>query len=223
MSIRLNNIDQPSTIGQRANENIGAFGLASNYNLYEPQRINHFEFRVDADKLQQKLAGMISYNTYARENAGRTLTIATIQAPDFSYDINTIDVSRGNTTIHYAGKPTYSGGDFVFVDWIGAGVKDILLAWQSLAFNVNTEKVGLAEDYKMQAYVTEYTPDHQKVREWKLYGVWVKSVKADAKNAEGDDKSKVTATVVYDYFKVSYDVDNDENEYDTVDNGNLNV
>ena len=49
MPIRLNNIDQPSTLNEKANEGypIGAFGLATDYNLYEPQRTNHFEFRVD--------------------------------------------------------------------------------------------------------------------------------------------------------------------------------
>ena len=213
MPIRLNNADRESTLNQQSPENpIGAFGLTSQYNLYEPQRTNHYEFRVDQDKLRTKLKGLIPYNTYAEDNAGEILTIATIQAPNFNYTINQIDVSRGNTTIHFAGKPQFQGGSFVFNDFIGAGVKDILLAWQKLAFNIDTEKVGLADDYKMQAYITEYTPDHQKVREWKLYGVWVNNVTADAPNTEGDDKVKVTASVVYDFFKVAYDV---------TDNGNV--
>lgn len=209
MPIRLNNIDRESTFNEQSPENpIGAFGLTSQYNLYEPQRTNHFEFRADEDHLREKLKGLIPYNTFAEANAGKILTIATINAPAFAYQIGTVDVSRGNTTIHFAGKPQFQGGQFTFNDFIGAGVKDILFAWQKLAFNIDTEKVGLADDYKMNCYVTEYTPDHQKVREWKIYGVWVSQVQADGFAVESSDKVKVTATVVYDYFKMAYDVDN---------------
>ena len=95
---------------------------------------------------------------------------------------------------------TFGNGSIPINDYIGVNTKEILLAWQNLSGNVYTEKVGLAEDYKKECYLIEYTPDFQVVRRWILHGCWISGISEDPYSSDnGDSKRTITATIEYDY------------------------
>mgnify|MGYP003322441002 CR=1 FL=1 len=74
-----------------------------------------------------------------------------------------------------------------------------LMSWQDLSFNVRTEKVGLASNYKLDCYVKEYTPDYILIRSWKLYGCWITGISESGFDASAaDNLNQITATVQYD-------------------------
>ena len=65
----------------------------------------------------------------------------------------------------------------------------------------NVERFPLTEDhnYKMEAYLTEYTPDYQVVRRWHMYGCWCSDVTEGEFNNESNDKRTCQAEIQYDY------------------------
>ena len=124
------------------------------------------------------------------------LSVSSSSVPHFTQ--TTISVKRGNNEMKFAGTPSFGDGTIKLNDWIGAGTKDVLLAWQRLSYNVKTEKVGLAADYKRDAYLLEYTPDDQLVTTWVLKGCWISGLSEDGFDHESNEKNVITATITYD-------------------------
>ena len=202
MPIRINGTDKASTINTSAVSPMGTYHLAANHNLYEIQRSNNFEFIVtDIDGISK--AGMISGQVSGTiENAQEIirLSVASSSIPHFSQD--PIEVKRGNSTMKFAGVPKFDAGTIKVNDYIGAATKEVLMAWQNLSYNVATEKVGLASDYKKDCYLVEYTPDYQKVRQWKLHGCWISKLDGGEFSSDNNDKMQITVTIEYDKAEV---------------------
>lgn len=203
----------PSTVSDTTNT-IGSYHLMNNPNLYEIQRRNNFEISIDlgSDIIQTSYGNAIQKAGTSGINDSSayvvapdeklTISVTNCSVPHFSQDA--IRVKRGNNEIRYAGVPKFDSGSITFNDYIGAEIVDILYAWQNKAYNVYTEKVGLVEDYKKTATLTEYTPDYQVVRVWKLYGVWVSSIKEDGFDYESGGKNTVSCTLEYDKAVIDY-------------------
>lgn len=195
MAINLQNKDRASTLNV-AGDKLGTFYMTQNPKYYEIQRNNNFAFYVDLSNFftETDLVG----NTYARTNATEVLklSVASSSVPHFTQSV--IEVKRGNTTMKFAGVPTFGEGNIKLDDWIGAGTKDILLAWQKKSYNVQTEKVGLASDYKRLGYLLEYTPDYQLVRTWVLEGCWISGISEDNFDHDSNDKHALNAVIQYD-------------------------
>ena len=195
-----------STLHDRADMEHGAYNLATNPEYYEIQRGNNFEFCVyDLNGIEQAPGAV---NQYAVANAEEVIRLSVDGAPVPHFSQNPIEVQRGNTTIRYAGVPTFSGGDLTLNDYIGAGTLEALMAWQNKSFDVETEKVGLAKDYKKQCTLTEYTPTWQPVRQWRLFGCWISGISESAMSYSSNDKRQITATITYDYAKLEETSDN---------------
>lgn len=199
--IRINGVDYPSQINTLTQDDStnphGAYHLADNPALYQAQMTNNFEF------ICTDMDGLISVgttNTIANAQEYLRLAVASTSVPHFTQDVVTI--SRGNSTIKMAGKPTFEQTQIVINDYIGTNTKDILMSWQNLAYNVETEKVGLASDYKKDCYLVEYTPDWQKVRQWILKGCWISGLSESGYSTDGGDKNQITVTIQYDYAKI---------------------
>lgn len=182
---------------------VGTYHLADDRNgLYEVQRANNFELLVHFDSSDAILtkAGLdnetVIQNAYAQEVL--RLSVNNVTPPSFEQSV--IDIPRGNSTFHAAGKPTFTSGSFSFNDYVGADVVSILLAWQSMSYDVVNETVGQMKDYKRDCDLVQYTSDYSKiVRIWHLKGVWLSQVKtADLDMTGGDDKVMVDANFVYD-------------------------
>lgn len=191
--ISLQNKDKNSTLNV-GGDKLGTYYMTQNPKLYEIQRSNNFVFYISG--LSKSLN--IVNNKYAAENADDVLKLSVSSAfvPHFTQEA--IVVKRGNNSMKFAGTPTFKDGSIKFDDWIGAGTKDILLAWQKTSYNVDTEKVGLASDYKRDGYLLEYTPDYQLVRTWKLCGCWISGIEEDPFDHESNEKHSLTATLQYD-------------------------
>jgi len=182
-------------------ENMGTYHLADNPELYEPSRTNNFEFIVtDVDSLlragvKENLATQSDYITNAQE----VLRVSVVSSSVPHFTLGVIDVKRGNNTMHVAGVPTFDNHQLVLNDYMGARTKSALLAWQALAYDVRTEKVHRASNYKKTCYLYEYSPDYEEViRKWRLVGCWISGLSEPEFNNETNDKRTVTATIIYD-------------------------
>lgn len=197
--IRINGVDKPSTRAQQSNEAHGVYRLADNPNLYEIQRSNNYEFVVtDIDNIIR--AGMKESDAGAKiANAQEVLRMSVSEAAVPHFSQNPIEVKRGNNSMFFAGVPTFDSGTFTYTDYIGANTIEVLMAWQNLSYDVNTEKVGLVSDYKKDAYLIEYTPDWQKVRQYVLKGCWVSGISENSLSFEDNNKRTISATIRYDY------------------------
>lgn len=197
--INLQSTDKPSTL-DKAGDRLGTYYLTDNPKHYEIQRGNNFVFYVEG---LNKLLGNTDYslqtaNKYAYENAEDVVKISVNKASVPHFTQSVIQVKRGNNTMKFAGVPEFSAGSVELNDYIGAGTKDILYAWQQKSYNVHTEKVGLVTDYKKDAYLLEYTPDYQLVRTWKLFGCWISSLSEGEFSHDSAEKHTISATIEYD-------------------------
>ena len=194
--ILLQNKESASTLHEKG-DRLGTYYLADNPKYYEPQRSNNFIFYVKFPA--GYFTGLIPQNKYAEANAETVLKLSVNDAfvPHFAIS-NPVVIKRGNNEMKFAGTPTFSSGQIKFDDFIGAGTKDILLAWQRKCYDPETEKVGLASDYKQNAWLIEQTPDYQTVRSWRIAGCWISELNEDNYSHDSNDKHSITATVQYD-------------------------
>lgn len=187
-----------------ASTQIGTYHLADNPQLFEVQRQNNFEFVVtDIDGIIR--AGALGTESNAKiNNAQEMLRLSVTKAfvPHFTQEV--VNIKRGNSTLKYAGVPSFPEGSIDFNDYIGADVKSILKAWQNLSYNVRTEKVGSLDvtNYKKDCYLIEYTPDYRKVRTWRLYGCWISSLSEGEYTADSGDKHQISCTIQYDRAEI---------------------
>lgn len=179
---------------------IGTYHLAANPNFFEPSRTNNFEFVVtDIDNIiRAGMDGTESSAVQKIKNAQEIISLSVVSTSVPHFTQSTIEIKRGNSTLKYAGTPSFSAGTLRVNDYIGADTKAALMAWQSLSYNVYTEKVGLASQYKKDCWLVEYAPDGQVVRQWRMHGCWISALSEDDFNAEQNDKRQITVTIEYD-------------------------
>lgn len=189
-------------------ENISAHYLADavkngNKRLFELARSNNFRFYVEglSGVLRAGYGGQES-NAYLPDNADEVLefSVKSVSLPKFSQEI--IRLRRGNAEMTAAGVPTFDPGTLIIDDFIGADGKSILMAWQNLSYNVNTQMVGYMTDYKRDCTLIEYDPNYKIVRTWKLYGCWISDLSQTEFDHDNGDKRQITATIAYDWAKM---------------------
>lgn len=182
----------------------GTYHLAANPNMFEPQRENNFEFVVtDIDGIVRAgMQGNESDSIKRIKNAQEIISLSVVSTSVPHFSQNAIEVKRGNSTLKFAGTPTFDTGSLVVNDWIGADTKSILQAWQNLSYNVRTEKVGLVSEYKKDCYLIEYSPDGQVVRQWRMHGCWISRLSEGEYNAEGNGKKQISAEIQYDRAEI---------------------
>ena len=181
---------------------IGTYHLGENPQLYDPQRANNYEFVVT------NIDGILRPGRSGTEadgvfrNAQEILRVSVSQAFVPHFTQADVPIQRGNSTIHFAGVPTFGSGSLQFHDFMGAQTKEILMAWQNLSYNVYTEKVGtLARtNYKKDCYLLEYPPDYaEPLRSWTLHGCWISELSEDAYDNYSGDAKRINCVIIYDY------------------------
>ena len=184
----------------------GTYHLTSNPDIYEPARNNNFEFLVNGidSILKAGVAGTLVSDSDYIKNGGEVLRVAVEASSVPNFELGTIEVKRGNNTAKFAGLPTFASGSLTVKDYISAdsgysNPKDVMLAWQALAYNVRTEKISRASVYKKNCTLTEYAPDNETiVRQWTLEGCWCSAVSEDNFSTESEGQRRFTATIIYD-------------------------
>ena len=135
-------------------------------NEYEPQRTNNFEivfpnlgslFTIDQGILLP-----------ANSSELLTLSVKSVSSPETNID--KLTVSYGNTSVNFAGRPTYSDITIVVNDFIGLQTERILMAWSKKVFNPKDETIGFASDYKRDGYLIQYGPNGTFERKTQLRG-----------------------------------------------------
>lgn len=181
---------------------IGTYHMADNPDMYEPQRTNNFEFVVTGLDNLPRVGSIGDESNAVIKNAAKLIRVSVSQASIPHFTQGVLTVKRGNGTLKYAGVPTFEGGQIVLNDYIGVETKDVLMSWQNLSYNVMTEKVGLASDYKKDCVLIEYSPEYQIVRKWNMHGCWISGLSEDPYNHEQNDIHKITATIQYDRAEI---------------------
>lgn len=183
------------------NEYLSAYHLSTGtHRAYQPAKGNFFEFIVENldNILKPGVDENLAQDSDYIPNGQEVIRLTVNKAPVPHFDLNEIEIRKGNSVVYYAGTPTFSDGTLEVDDMIGAQSKAVLEAWQNLAYNVVTDKGGRAINYKRNATLIEYTSDHVKVRSWKLIGCWIKNVSEDDYDKTNDDLRRVTGTIRYD-------------------------
>lgn len=200
MPIYLENTETNSKINAANHKLPSTYYLANNPKHYEIQRSNNFMFYVNLEAGFLSDSRLAEINQYANNpvNTSDIIRISVDSSFVPHFKNSTIELKRGNNTMKFAGVPTFDAGTIKFTDFIGAGTKDILMAWQRKVYDVATEKVGLASDYKHDAFLVELTPDNQTVRTWKLCGCWISALSEDDYNYESNDRHTITCSIEYD-------------------------
>lgn len=183
------------------NDGLSVYHLSTGtHRAYQPAKKNFFEFIVeDLDNLLKPgvEVDLAEDSDYIR-NGQEVIRLTVNKAPVPHFELNDIEIRKGNSIVHYAGTPTFNDGTLEVDDMIGAQSKAVLEAWQNLAYNVVTDKGGRAIDYKKNATLIEYTSDHVKVRSWRLIGCWIKNISEDDYDKTNDDLVRVQGTIRYD-------------------------
>lgn len=178
--------------------NFGTYHLADNPKSYQPIRTNNFRFLVQGLDNLLRVAGdennIDDYITNGQEVID--FSVVSFSVPDFSQQ--PIDVNRGNSTVHFAGKASFNTGTLVINDFAGADGKSILRAWQALSYNVVDDTIPSSDVYKKDAVVLEYLPDNTLVNYWELKGCWVSSIQESGWDNDNANKKTLTGTIVFD-------------------------
>lgn len=186
-------------------EQIGTYHLADRPELFEVQRNNNYEFIItDIDDILRP--GMIGSEANAKiKDAQNMLRLSVTSAFIPHFEQQTVEIKRGNSTLKYAGVPTFGSGTLQFNDFIGADVKTILMAWQNMSYDVYTEKVASLQrtPYKKDCYLLEYPPDYfAPHRKWIIKGCWISQWNESDYTNDNGDKHQVQVTIQYDYAKL---------------------
>lgn len=145
---------------------------------------------------------------YIKE-AAEILKLNVTKAPVPHFSIGTEEYRRGNDVVKFATVPTWDSGSIEVDDVVGIRTKDILMAWQYLAYNPNTRLGGRMRDYKKTCTLMEYTQDYELIRTWTLEGCFITKLSEGEFDRENDGKRKITVEISYDRATI-------ENNYDTI-------
>lgn len=148
---------------------------------FQIQGKNHFEVVFDSTVWSNDL----------------TLLVKSFPLPKEQTEVQTID--HFNQQIKLAGKTTFSGGELVIHDAIDKDIEIQFRKWRNLVYNASKGTVGYANDYKRGGTITEYKPNGEGGRIWKLVGCWPSEVNYGDLDYETGGYKSVTATITYDW------------------------
>lgn len=186
----------------------GAYHISNNTVEYNPQRKNNFTLIVQGlDNLPRvgsvdSSMGDLGVNDIITNGQEQiVLALRTCDVPQVTQ--NPINVNRGNSTIKFAGKPSFNDITIEAYDFIGSDVKDTLLAWQNLSYNTKYDYVGNAWSYKKDCQLLQLDPVGNLVRYWDIKGAWIQSVTPGNFSVDdGDTAQTVSATLSYDWAEM---------------------
>ncbi len=132
------------------------------------------------------------------KGAADTLRLNVIKCPVPHFSVETLTYRRGNDVVHFAGVPTWDGGQIVVDDIVGLDTKSILTAWLYKTYNPHTRKGGRMTEYKHTATLYEYTQDYEQIRSWTIEGMFITKLSEGDFDKENDGKRQITADFVFD-------------------------
>lgn len=196
-------------------QSLNTLHISENLAAYEAARNSFFVFYVDPTQLtnlyspdfdpdsgEAKVEDGTRFDGQMASDALR-LNVVKSSVPNFT--VETMEYRRGNDVVKFAGVPTFKDGSITVDDVVGMRTKDMLYAWQYLAYNPITRKGGRMKDYKKTCTLIEYTQDYEQIRYWTLYGCFVTAVDEGDFDRENDGKRQMTVSISYDRAVMSID------------------
>ena len=181
---------------------ISSYHLADDPALYEPSRNHAFEFVLNSKLNTLLAAGVFREAATADDyfnNVADVIKISVSEASVPHFDLEVVSIKRGNSTVKYAGAPSWGEGSLKLDDFVGARTKDILMAWNALVYDSAADVVHLANNYKFDCTLIEWNGDFSKViRSWTLKGCWLKSISEGNFTHADNGLRSIDATIVYD-------------------------
>ena len=198
-----------------ADQSLNTLHISENLAAYEAARNSFFVFYVDPTQLtnlyspdfdpdsgEAKVEDGTRFDGQMASDALR-LNVVKSSVPNFT--IETHEYGRGNDVVKFAGVPTFKDGSITVDDVVGMRTKDMLYAWQYLAYNPITRKGGKMKDYKKTCTLIEYSQDYEQIRYWTLYGCFVTGIDEGEFDRENDGKRQMTVAISYDRAIMSLD------------------
>ena len=198
-----------------ADQSLNTLHISENLAAYEAARNSFFVFYVDPTQLtnlyspdfdpdsgEAKVEDGTRFDGQMASDALR-LNVVKSSVPNFT--VETHEYRRGNAVVKFAGVPTFKDGSITVDDVVGLRTKDMLYAWQYLAYNPITRKGGRMKDYKKTCTLIEYTQDYEQIRYWTLYGCFVTGIDEGDFDRESDGKRQMTVSISYDRAIMSID------------------
>jgi hypothetical protein len=181
---------------------LSAQHISTNLANYEAARSGFFSLIVDdIDNIVRASYSGVHADAADSDKIARAqeiLKLNVVKAPVPHFSIKVEQYRRGNDVVKFAGVPEFKDGSITVDDVVGMDTKSILMAWQSLAYNVHTRKGGRMKDYKKNCTLIEYTQDFEQIRSWTLYGCWISDLQEGDFDKENDGKRQITANIAYD-------------------------
>ena len=181
---------------------ISSYHLADDPALYEPSRNHAFQFVLNS-KLNTLLAAGVFKKAAADDDyfndVVEVIKISVSEASVPHFDLEVVSIKRGNSTVKYAGAPSWGEGSLKLDDFVGARTKDILMAWNALVYDSAADVVHLANNYKFDCTLIEWNGAFsKKIRSWTLKGCWLKSISEGNFTHADNGLRSIDATIVYD-------------------------
>lgn len=200
---------------------LGTYHITANSANYEVARSNFFNFIIeDLDDLiypqfsyDGAVNGHNAENQYVTRRGGKNgqemIKLSVTKAFVPHWKAGTIDIKRGNSTVKFADTPTWDSGTVECQDFVGLETKNILMAWQALVYDVNSDTQGRATDwvdedgilhkgYKIDCTLIEYNPQHQMERYWELIGCWISNIVESEFEKSQTGGRTISITIEYD-------------------------
>ena len=194
--------------------------ISSNLRDYEAARNSFFVFEIDSNQLTNLYKPDFNPDTgeasveegtlYDGTKAAEAIRLNVVKSSVPNFTVEVLEYRRGNDVVKFAGVPTFKDGSITVDDVVGMETKNILYAWQYLAYNPNTRKGGRMKDYKKTCTLMEYTQDYELIRTWSLEGCFVTGIEEGDFDRESDGKRQLTVAISYD--RAMMDLPNPINE-----------
>jgi phage tail-like protein len=156
---------------------LGPMRLSNNRN-FEIQRLNHFEVIFDG------------FTT------DFTLCVESCPLPNTANEV--IELAYGNSKVKVAGVATFDNFDIVIKDAIGLDIEMMLYNWRRRVYDVKTDQIGWAVDYKRNGKINLFAPDGSCTRTWQIVGAWPTNFTPGDLSYESNEKRNISMSISID-------------------------
>ena len=174
---------------------LGTSYMLQNKADFEPGRTSDFILKI---KFKRDLYDMDGNLVMGAEEASEALALSlrNYNGPEMS--LSTIEIRTGNGQMKYAGAPSIGDSSIAFTDYIGQKTEQILLAWYSMAHNVQNDKIGFKEYYGQDGILYKWAPNGTRQISWKLLGCWINTFSLGSFDRSNPDQRQISTNIIYD-------------------------
>ena len=148
---------------------------------FQLQRKNHFEVQFNSKFIDPEFRFMLVSFPLPKETT------------------ETSDINYFNQTVKVAGRTSFAETTMVLRDAIEYDTEMKFLDWRKKVYDPETGIMGLASEYKCDAWVYEYTPNKEMLRRWKIIGCFPSGIDYGELTYDDGGEKQLSVTLTYDY------------------------